>query len=421
MTKIHLRYAIMLFCLLPLGEAGRGLSQTHVIHDSNIASLQVVASNDWQGLPLTSLGGSPINISFDELSHDYHRYTYRIEHCEYDWTPTEGLFTSDYLSGFSEGALIENYAESVGTYQLYTHYSLTIPNRDCAVTMSGNYRLFVYDDDDTDEPVLEACFMVTEPSAGVTMRCTTNTDVDINNAHQQIEMQVHYGSLTVSDPRQIKTVVLQNQHWASAVINPKYQYTLPTGIRWEHCRELIFLGGNEYHKFETLDPSHTTMGLAQVGWDDDESMWHAWVAANYPTNNYSYDVDANGSFLIRNSDNIENDTESDYVWTHFQLFCPPQNGDVYLSGAWTYGALTPEYLMEWNAEEHCYECAVLLKQGYYSYRYLLLQPDGTLTGLNSEGNFYETENRYDALVYFRGPGDRTDRLVAASHLQTRER
>ena len=50
---------------------------------------------------------------------------------------------------------------------------------------------------------------------------------------------------------------------------------------------------------------------------------------------------------------------------------------------------------------------VLLKQGYYSYQFV--QEDGAT--VRTMGDFYETENEYATLVYYKGPGDRTDRLV----------
>ena len=71
-------------------------AQRHEILSSRIASLQVTADDDWMGMPVTTLGGT-ISIAFDDLTHDYTRYTYRIEHCEADWTPSEDIFTSEYL------------------------------------------------------------------------------------------------------------------------------------------------------------------------------------------------------------------------------------------------------------------------------------------------------------------------------------
>ena len=40
-----------------------------------------------------------------------------------------------------------------------------------------------------------------------------------------------------------------------------------------------------------------------------------------------------------------------------------------------------------------------------------MSPDGKVSWLPYEGNFYQTENRYQALVYYREPGGRYDRLV----------
>lgn len=387
-------------------------AQTNRILSPSIASLTVMAGDDWQGMPVTTLGGQPINIAFDELSHDYHRYIYKVEHCEADWTVSEELFESDYIEGFYDENTIDNYEESVDAYQLYTHYSLSIPNEKIRLTMSGNYRLTVLDNNNDNEPVLVACFMICENSAGIQMECTTNTDKDINGRHQQINMQINYGKLNVTSPQdQLHTVVLQNQRWDNAVFNPKSQFTMRDGLRWEHCRELIFDAGHEYHKFETLDPTHTTMGLAHVGWDEENSQWHAYIQPDYPQRNYSYDVDANGSFLIRNSDNYDSDVMCDYIITHFELHTPRHSSPIYISGVWTNGSLEEQYEMEWNEDTQVYEKAIMLKQGYYSYRYFVLNDDGTLRNISTEGDFFETENSYQALLYYRGPGDRADRLV----------
>jgi hypothetical protein len=405
-------YAI-LFMSLPAS------AQRNEILANNIASLQVIAGTNWQGLPVTTLGGEPITISFDELSHEYHRFTYTIQHCEADWTPSESLFTSDYINGIYDDNTIDTYEESIDTYQLYTHYTLQFPNDKCRITMGGNYKVTVIDDY-AQKPVLVACFMVNESSAGIQLEATTNTDIDINGKHQQLNMQVTYGGLDIISPEeQLNIVVMQNRRWDNAVYNPPAQYKMREGMKWEHCADLIFLAGTEYHKFETLDPSHITMGLSSVGWDKDLSQWHAYVFPDTPIPNYSYDVDANGSFLIRNSDNIDNNITCDYIMTHFELQAPQQQGRVYLNGAWTNQRFLPEYEMDWNEDKEIYEKTVYLKQGYYSYRYLVMADDGTTQGLSSEGNFFETENTYQALLYYRGNTDRTDRLVGFASISTR--
>ena len=217
-------------------------AQRHEILSPRIASLQVTADDNWTGLPITDMDGR-IHINFDDLTHEYTRYTYRIEHCEADWTPSEELFTSDYLQGFADGDVIEYCIESLNTYQLYTHYSLTIPNERCRLKMSGNYRLTVIDENNDETPVMTVCFMLVEPKMGVSLNYTTNTDVDINNSHQQVEMNLLYGELNVTNPtEQIKTVVMQNGRWDNARLNARPQYVMADGLRWQHCRDFIFRG-----------------------------------------------------------------------------------------------------------------------------------------------------------------------------------
>ena len=79
MKKILTLHILLALAALP------SRAQRHEIYCQRIATLQVVAGTDWQALPITLLNGQPIHIDFDDMTHDYHRYTYRIEHCDADW------------------------------------------------------------------------------------------------------------------------------------------------------------------------------------------------------------------------------------------------------------------------------------------------------------------------------------------------
>lgn len=386
-------------------------AQRNEILDKNIASLQVVANNDWLSLPIITLNSNDfVNISFDDLTHEYHRYCYKIEHCEADWQTSSALFESDYIDGFASGNTIDDVQESTNTVQLYTHYNISFPNNKCRPKISGNYRVTIYDENDEKHVVCRAYFMIVEPSMAVQLNVTTNTDIDINGKHQQVEMAIDYGNNIVSNPQtQIKTVVMQNSRWDNAVINARPQYIKANGLQWIHCKDFIFDGGNEYRKFETLDVTHTTMGLESINWDGHN--YHAWIWTDEPRPSYIYDKDANGAFLIRNSDNIDNDVNSDYIITHFRLKSPQTADPIYINGFFTNDRFLPQYEMKWNEKNQQYEGELLLKQGYYSYQYLMMKPEGKLKPVPSEGNFYQTENTYQALIYFKANGDRTDRLV----------
>ena len=397
---------LVIFCTLAM------TAQRHEIMSDHIATLQVVADNDWLTMPVIRLNsGQRIHIEFDDLTHQYNRYAYKVIHCEADWTESEELFESDYIEGFADGNTIDDMEESLNTNQLYTHYSLTLPNEHCRLKMSGNYKVEVYDDNDDSEPMLTACFMVVEPVMTVRMEVTPNTDIDVNKSHQQVSMEVGYNGLQVLQPeRQIHTVVLQNGRWDNARLNAKPQYTMADGLRWDHNRELIFDAGNEYRKFEVLDTDHPTLGIDRIRWDG--KQFHAFVFADEPRPNYLYDEDANGAFYIRNSDNIENNRISDYVQVHFQLMCPqPVSGDVYVNGVWTNDRFLEQYRMEYDYGSSSYQLTLPLKMGYYSYQYVMLDADGFAQVMPTEGSFFQTENEYYALVYYRQQGGRADRLV----------
>lgn len=388
-------------------------AQRHEILDRQLHTLQVVVNDDPLLPPIMNLGGgNHLEIGFDEFSHEYHRYIYKVEHCNADWSPSTEIFESDYMNGFN-GEPIEDYEKSFNTTVLYTHYSLRIPNENISLKLSGNYKLTVYNDEgDEPVPVLTACFSLVEPGVGIGATVSTNTDIDFNKSHQQVDFSVNYGLVKVIDPhRELKTVVMQNRRWDNCVVNPKPNIQAANKIEFTHNRQLIFPAGNEYHKFEILDVHIPTLNVDRMEWFD--PYYHATLYPNQTARNYLYDEDQNGAFIIRNSDDEDVATTCDYVFTHFTLKSPQlPGGEVYLNGEWTYNRFIPEYRMTYNRETQAYEATALLKQGYYNYNYLFV-PDGETQGNSgrTDGNFYETENEYIILVYHRPNGVRYDKLV----------
>lgn len=414
MINLHFCIKIFVSCICLIIASVVRAQRNEIIND-RIQSLQVVTNGDWLSLPVMELGNGYVDIDFDDMSHEYRRYVYKLEHCEADWTVSEDIFESDYCEGFADGNTIDDVEKSLMTNTLYTHYSLRIPNSRCKPKLSGNYRITIYDDNDDGKEVLRACFFVVEPSArqmGVGLSVSANTDIDINNSHQQVSMKLNYGNLyRVTNPQeQLKTVVLQNDRWDNARWNAKPQFINLDGLIWNHNCDYIFEAGNEYRKFEILSTDVASMGIDNISWDG--SQYHAYPFLALPRPNYLYDEDANGAFLIRNSDNIENDTQSDYMMVHFQLkSLKVANGRIYVNGAWTNDRFLPRYEMVYDDAAQMYETQVLMKLGYYSYQFLLVDNSGRARVLPSEGSYYQTENKYQAFVYFKEQGGRTDRLV----------
>ncbi len=404
----------LLVCLSFVGLPGK--AQQQIIYDEDIRTLQLVVEENPLLPPVLQMGKHQhFEVSWDQMSHEYHRYQYHIQHCNADWTPSDGIFEADYLQG-SNDRPVEDYTKSFNTLQLYTHYSVRFPNEDVNFRISGNYRILIYEDgeDWEENPVLEACFMITETQAAIRMSVSSNTDVDFNKGNQQVTLGVGYGALSVTDPAQeIMVRVMQNRRWDNSVWRPEANIRNTQGIEFTHNRQLIFPAGCEFHKFEILDIRRTAMGVERMDWFD--PYHHATLFPTKPAGNYDYDEDRNGTYVLRSSDDQDDAITAEYVWVHFILQTPRlQGGDVYVSGNWTNGAFDPECKMEYDELNHQYEVAVLLKQGYYDYQYV--QEDGATS--RTMGDFYETENEYSAFVYYHPQGGRADRLVGYSSVHT---
>lgn len=405
MTAMNDFFKIFVPLLMMVAACCGDAAAKNVIYADNIRTLTATVNNDWMAEPLLTLGSADVmQVGFDEMSHDYHRYVYRIAHCEKDWTVSEEIFESDYLAGFN-GLTVDDFRNSINTNVLYTHYTFTFPNDRCAVKMSGNYIMTIHDEDNGGEAVAEVRFRVVEPLMTLAVEMTTNTDVDLNSRHQQLSVTVDFGSIMVTDPdREVALVVMQNNREATARMDIRADYRNNRGLAWKHNRELIFDAGNEFHKFELLDVSHPTMGIENISWDG--HAYQAWPFACQARRNYLYDEDANGAFFIRNSDNVEIDYTCEYVYVNYELR-NPFIGDIFIDGMWTTDADRSRYKMKYNDGEQMYHACLMQKMGYYNYQYTTL--DGGLAPV--EGSFYQTENSYQVYIYYKGTGARTWNLV----------
>jgi hypothetical protein len=70
--------------------------------------------------------------------------------------------------------------------------------------------------------------------------------------------------------------------------------------------------------------------------------------------------------------------------------------------------------MEYDPVINAYRTTLMLKQGYYNYQYVMVERGETQGEVfQLENSYYETENDYLILVYYRKQGERTHRLIGA--------
>ena len=161
------------------------LAQRNMSFSERIRTVESVVNGDRQKPAVISLNGNDVvTVSFDDMTHDYVRYVYKLEHCDKEWNVSDGLFESDYMTGTNLDKPIEDYVQSMNTSNLYTHYKINFPNQNVELLLSGNYKVSIYDEEDLDNPVACACFSVADKKIGIAATVSTNTDIDYNKAHQ---------------------------------------------------------------------------------------------------------------------------------------------------------------------------------------------------------------------------------------------
>lgn len=364
-------------------------------------------------LPFFKLGES-FELQFDDLFGNEADYYYTITQFNYDWTPTN-LAKVEYLNGMDNQRII-TYQNSYNTLQQYSHYRQVFPNNFNRITKSGNYLIRIYNDNR--EVVFSRRFIIYEDQLNVRIDIRRARDMEFINEKHNVEMSINYGDRILQDPiRNVNVSLFQNGNWNSEIRNIKPQYTIGTELIYRYEKETQFWAGNEYY---TLDNSNIRMvnnSVAKVTSGD--NIYNSFLYVSYPRkkNIYTYFPDFNGNFIVKNVNTENPDIEADYSWVYFTLDAPPffKDESIYIVGMFNNYKMTEENKMTYNPKTKMYEKAIFIKQGFTNYHYVLTDKNGKVMHRDAiDGNFFQTENNYTAIVYYRGNNDRYDRVIGVS-------
>lgn len=360
-------------------------------------------------LPILRLGEA-FYLEFDALVTDEPDFYYTIEHYNYDWTESN-LAKLEYMDGFDNFRIVD-YQNSLNAFQLYSHYKLSIPNRQTrALTKTGNYLMSIYNENH--ELVFSRKFMIYEERLGVGVSIKRKRDVKFIESKQTVDIVINSGGINLNNPNEtIKTLIIQNNNLYTAIKNVKPQYTIGNELIYRYINETAFWGSNEFHFLETKEVRAANIA---VQFTDLFEIYHSYLFTDLPRYDqpYTYNPDINGNFLITAIDAENVDIEADYTMVHFSLKYPKLElgNEIYVYGNYNNYALTPENKLKLNTENGLYETAFKLKQGFYNYKYVVVDAKGYLDEGRISGDYWQTENNYKVLVYYRDLGARFDRLI----------
>ena len=360
-------------------------------------------------------------LEFDHLENNSPSYVAKIYHFNADWTQST-LREMEFLQEYNEFP-IQTYETSQNTKYAYSHHEFVVPTP----LISGNYLLVVYEDYRLLKRVLSKKFYVFEPIVQVNATVKTPQDGQFWRSHQQINFDVSYaGYNQMYSPKEDLKVYIRTNYQDEKRKGP-YQ---PSGndmakqtLRYQYFRnEHIFPGGNEY-RFLDIRSTYTRgqgVDFIQQGVIDQIEVT---PMRTRNMGRYSDQFDLNGFYSIENRENLNPSIASDYLKVHFTLqepsLAPTQR--IAIRGAFNEWALDNE--MTYNPQKEQYEATILLKQGLYDYVLSVIDdtkttpPDDYLL----EGNFTETENKYEFFIYHKPPNARSERLIGYALVSSRNR
>ncbi len=374
-----------------------------------IRTIQFAGTTAFSKLPILRLG-ERMRMSFDALNGNEDDYYYIITHHNFDWTESD-LSKGEFLNGFDD-VRIETYENSLNTLQIFSHYYLDIPNRETrAITQSGNYLISIYNDDN--ELVFSRKFMVMENIVSVIAEIRRSRDLNYIREKQSVNFSINSPSLLLINPKQtVKVLVLQNSNLKTAITDLKPQYTIGSELMYRYDSESSFWGGNEFLNFDNKDVRAAINGVRKV---DLRDLYENYLYTNISRKDrpYTYNPDINGNFVVRNIDAGDPSIEAEYVVMHFALQYFEDIGDkeIHIYGNFNNWTIDGSTYMQYDKASDTYRMSRLFKQGFYNYKYVLVDRDGSIDEGAISGNFWQTENDYTILVYYRDLGGRFDRII----------
>ena len=350
------------------------------------------------------------SLSFDILSGLEHDLYYVIEHCDFNWEKSQ-LIKSEYIQGFDD-VKIDNYSSSFNTYQIYTHYNISFPNSNTSFKKSGNYIIKIVDE--YGDEIFRRKFILYENLVTVQTEIKRSREIEFINEKQVVNFEINPINIQLNNPsKTVKVKVFKNNELNYSVDNIKPQYNMGRKLIYKYDKELSFWGGNEYLFFENKFVRNTSINIRGF---DLEDIYSNFLFEDFSRKNrkYTYNPDINGGFLfnVNNSSNAE--FEADYVNIHFYLQKPQafdSKNKIYVVGDFNNYQISDEYLMEYNSRYNLFELVLKLKQGFYNYKYIAVNQEKKIIHGEISGNFDETENEYNVIVYYRNYGERFDRVV----------
>jgi hypothetical protein len=405
---------------------GHGQSNPDSIYQNGIHTVLIHPVNKPLAIPVVPLNEqSPLLISFDDFKNEYQDYYYSVELRNADWTAVP-MSAFDYLQGFNLNK-ISNFSVSSIATQRYYHYEFSFPNAQVRPTQSGNYILKVFKNGNANELVFTRRFFVTEDQVSIAATVQEPFDAQISKSHQKVQLVLDIKKIPFFQTDQIKATVIQNYRFNDALTLEAPTFIRGNLLEYNSEDQFIFAAGKEARWVDIQNLRLRSDRIAEINSKADRAIVSVKPDLSRASLAYYTFNDLNGNFIISNTESLQSENQNDYATVNFTYLpkdkIPFIGHRLYLAGALTNNILNKEAEMIFDPVLGYYKKSLLLKQGYYSYNYVLREQNSfhSLDDFTeTEGNHWETENNYSIMVYYRPPGARHDHIIGFGAVNSRQ-
>ncbi len=411
---------LLFFCSISFQALSQNIER---IYKPNIRTAQLHMYGNQLTLPVYTLNSSDrLELEFDDMDVNVKSYYYTFVLCDYNWQPVD-INPFDYIKGFTQNR-INTYRYSSIAYTRYTHYQAFLPDRNSTPTRSGNYLLKVFLDGDTSKIAFTKQMLVLDQKAAISAAIVQPFTPEFFSTYQKIRFSANITGLnTFSAAQQVKVVILQNNRWDIAQRDIPPTFVRGTTLEYNSENIAMFPGGKEWRWLDLRSFRLQSDRVDSAAYRKNSTEIYLKTDVDRQGQRYIYFPDLNGMYSIVTYETINPLWQGDYATVNFYLAAPNgnpyPNQDIYLSGFFTGYQLDDQWKMTFNESTRKYEANAFMKQGYYNYTYIAVDRDNPSRRTPLEGNYWETENSYTILMYYKSFTDRSDQLIGVGSINSR--
>lgn len=357
-------------------------------------------------LPILELGSNDrLVLEFDELTTQSGQFIIRFSHHNQNWEKS-GMPEPWIIDGVNELDLIGGQKNQLSDPEYY-HYSFEFPIPQLSFKISGNYLMHIYDFQ-SDTELFSIPFFVSENVGEINSYSETVFNSGENgSAVDQLFGKYSYPEFVEFPQFDLSYSFVQNRFLGQSKIPKEISFYTEGFTEFRLSRKNSFHANFDFNKLDlsTFSTQNYRIFDFQPGYTPPRII----LRDDYLNFSSTPKTTFNSEFGTPNSSR-----SARYGEVTFSLNTGGQldltSSSVFLVGDFNQWSISDRYKLRYNSEKGVYETRALIKQGSYSYKYVLSE-NGEVDQLTLNDSITKQSQEYAGFVYYKDPQYQYSRLL----------